>query len=62
MLKKIMNFLFGKKYPIYDSKGQISHRNSEFMDAWEKRYQNSPDLNWRNHSGGNFRKKRSDSS
>ena len=49
-----MDFLFGKKHPIYDSKGRLAHRWEGFMDRWKTRYQNSANLDWRNHSGLNF--------
>lgn len=56
MKKKLMNFLFGKKYPIYNSQGQVAHRWGKFMERWKTRYQKSANLDWRNHSGLNFSK------
>lgn len=52
-----MNFLFGKKYPIYDSKGNLAHRWEEFMGKWKERYKKSENLNWKNHSGKTFSEK-----
>ena len=49
-----MNFLFGKKYPIYNSQGRLAHRWGDFMERWKARYQKNADLDWRNHSGLNF--------
>ena len=56
-MKKIMDFLFGKKYPIYNPKGQIAHRWKEFMDKWGERYEKNENLNWKNHSGKSFQEK-----
>ena len=53
-----MDFLFGKKYPIYDSKGQMSHRWEEFMSRWKERYRKDEALNWKNHSGKSFSKEK----
>ena len=52
-----MDFLFGGKYPIYNSKGQITHRWEEFMDKWKNRYKTTESLNWKNHSGQSFSEK-----
>lgn len=49
--KKIMEFLFGKKYPIFDTEGDIQHKRKESFQEWKEYYEKSPEKNWRNHSG-----------
>ena len=53
-MKRLMNFLFGKKPAIYDSQGKINHRWAGFMERWRERYRSGEALNWRNHSGLHF--------
>lgn len=49
---KILDFLFGKSPQIFDEKGQVRHKlESKIWQKWEQRYQNSPEYNWRNHTG-----------
>ena len=57
-MKKIMNFLFGKKPPIFDSKGEISHDRKSSFTKWKERYQNNETYNWKNHSGMVFQKEK----
>lgn len=57
MIQKIMNFLFGKKPPIFNSKGKISHDRKTSFEAWQERYKNNDNYNWKNHSGMNFQPK-----
>ena len=54
--KKVMNFLFGKKFPIFDSKGEISHKRLQVLQAWKVRYRQDETKNWRHHSGRRFKK------
>ena len=51
---KIMNFLFGSKYPIFNKGGEISHKRPESFEEWNSRYKNSAEHDWRNHSGQTF--------
>lgn len=50
-MKKIINFLFGKKYPIFNAQGEIEHSRKEFFKQWKQRYQKDSNKDWRNHSG-----------
>lgn len=53
---KIMNFFFGKKFPIFNEQGEIEHNRKKSMQAWKKRYENETSSDWRNHSGMTFKK------
>ena len=53
-----MDFLFGKKYPIFNKKGEIDHKRYDAMKEWKESYQKAPDKNWRNHSGMSFKDKK----
>lgn len=50
-----MEFLFGKKYPIFNKQGEIEHSRKEFFKEWKNYYKKNPEKNWRNHSGMVFR-------
>ena len=34
--KKIMIFLFGSKYPIFNKKGKIEHSREDSIETWKK--------------------------
>lgn len=50
-MKKVIEFLFGKKYPIFNKKGEIEHSRQDMFKSWKQRYQKDANKNWRNHSG-----------
>ena len=52
--KKIMIFLFGSKYPIFNKKGKIEHSREDSIETWKKKYKEDPTYNWRNHTGLQF--------
>ena len=54
-MKKIMEFLFGKKYPIFNKEGEIEHPRKDHFNQWKDRYTADPNKNWRNHAGLNFK-------
>ena len=37
-MKKIMNFLFGKKYPIFNKEGEIEHSRKDFLENGKESY------------------------
>ena len=57
-MKKIMEFLFGKKYPIFNEEGEIEHSRKKFFQEWKNSYKNDPNKNWRNHTGMAFKDKK----
>lgn len=54
-----MDFLFGKKYPIFNKKGEIQHERPHHFNQWKKRYTEDPDKSWKNHSGLFFKSTKS---
>ena len=51
-----MNFLFGKKYPIFNSQGKIEHKTPKLFKNWVDFYRQDSEKNWRNHKGyGQFK-------
>ncbi len=49
---KLLGFLFGKEAKIFDKDGNVRHNlPKEKWDAWQARYLQNEELNWRNHSG-----------
>ena len=50
-MKKIMEFLFGKKYPIFNKQGEIEHSRKDFFKKWKESYRKNPEKNWKNHVG-----------
>ena len=52
--KKIMTFLFGSKYPIFNKKGEIEHSRENSIEKWKTKYKEDPKNNWRNHTGLKF--------
>ena len=55
-MKRIMDFLFGKKPPIFNSKGDIEHQREVSFSKWKERYENDVNYNWKNHSGMIYQK------
>lgn len=51
-----MDFLFGKKFPIFNSEGEIEHARKDAMESWKERYEKEASADWRNHSGMTFKK------
>ena len=51
-----MDFLFGKKFPIFNSEGEIEHTRKKAMESWKERYEKEPGADWKNHSGMTFKK------
>ncbi len=57
-MKKIMEFFFGKKYPIFNKEGEIRHHRESFFKTWKESYTKNPEKNWRNHTGMFFKDKK----
>ena len=53
-----MEFLFGKKYPIFNKEGDIEHSRKGFFKQWKESYKKNPEKNWRNHAGMTFKDKK----
>lgn len=52
MISKLFDFLFGKKPQIFDKDGSVRHDlGKKKWDAWNARYSQGDEYNWRNHSG-----------
>ena len=52
---KLLDFLFGKKPPIFNNKGDIQHQlKKNTWSEWVDKYKKSPEYNWRRHSGKFF--------
>ncbi len=52
VLKKIFEFILGKKPPIFNEKGELQHDlPPRKWELWRKRYTSEAERNWRNHSG-----------
>ena len=48
----ILDFLFGRKPKIFDKDGSVRHDlPKEKWTAWNNRYQQGTEYNWRNHTG-----------
>ena len=52
---KIMEFLFGKKYPIFNQQGEIEHSRKDFFKKWKQSYKQDPQKNWKYHNGMVFK-------
>ena len=50
-----MDFLFGKKYPIFNKEGQVEHRREKPFEKWKQRYTSNQNKNWRYHCGLRFK-------
>lgn len=49
---KILDILFGKSPKIFDKDGKVRHElKKEQWAAWNNRYQQGSEYNWRNHTG-----------
>ena len=57
---RIMDFLFGKKFPIFNPQGEIEHHRENSMKAWKERYEKDATGDWKNHSGMVFKPEDSD--
>ena len=53
--RRIMNFLFGEKFPIFNPQGEIEHHRESSMEAWKERYKKETAADWKNHSGMVFK-------
>ena len=53
-----MEFLFGKKYPIFNKQGEIEHSRKNFFKEWKESYRKNPEKNWKNHIGLVFKDKK----
>lgn len=52
MLKKVLEFLFGKEPDIFDENGRVQHNlPKEKWENWHKRYMGGEEFNWRTHTG-----------
>lgn len=52
MLGKLFDFLFGKAPPIFDKDGSVRHDlPKQKWAAWQARYEQGDEYNWRNHTG-----------
>lgn len=52
LFSAIGGFLFGKSPAIFDKDGTVRHQHpKKKWEAWQARYTQSSDYNWRNHSG-----------
>ncbi len=55
---KIMDFLFGKKPPIFNKKSEVEHDlSNQSWEKWKNRYLKSAEYNWRQHDGMVFQQK-----
>ena len=51
-LKRVTDFLFGKPPQIFNNDNQIHHDFPKSKwEAWQARYTQSGEYNWRNHNG-----------
>ena len=46
-MKRFMDFLFGKKYPIFNKKGEIEHHRKQSFKDWSLSYKKNPNKNWK---------------
>ena len=52
MFNRLFGFIFGRKPKIFDKEGQVRHElGKEKWDAWQARYSQGDEYNWRNHTG-----------
>lgn len=56
-MKKIMEFFFGKKYPIFNKQGEIEHSRKKFFKEWKLAYKEDLTKNWNHHKGMIFKSK-----
>lgn len=51
-LKSVADFLLGKDAEIFDPQGKVTHKlPKKKWDAWQNKYVNSNEYNWRDHAG-----------
>jgi len=51
-MKKLLNFLFGSDPDIFNFDGRVEHKlPKETWQSWENRFRQSPEYNWRLHTG-----------
>ena len=51
-MKKIFDFIFGKKPDIFDAKGNVVHKLSdERWQGWLARFNKNPEFDWHHHKG-----------
>ena len=56
-MKKLLDFLFGKKPPIFNSRSEVEHQlKRNRWREWDSRYQQGTEYDWRHHEGMNFYK------
>ena len=49
---KILDFLFGRSPKIFDKDGTVRHElPKDKWEAWNNRYHQGAEYNWRNHAG-----------
>ena len=54
ILKKTLDFLFGKDPDIFDNQGRVVHKlPKKNWEDWHNRIVQSSDYNWREHVGFN---------
>jgi hypothetical protein len=52
IMGKLLDFIFGKAPKIFDPDGTVRHNfPKEKWDAWQARYLQGEEYNWRNHAG-----------
>ncbi len=52
VLKSILHYIGGKPNDIFDETGKVKHVHPKSKwDAWQSKYFNSPEYNWRSHKG-----------
>ena len=57
-MKKIKDFLFGKKPDIFNKSGEVQHQlKKNSWQEWENRYLEASEYDWNQHSGTNYNKK-----
>ncbi len=53
---KLLDFLFGKKPPIFNKKGHVEHElKGDSWAKWKDRYRYGSEYDWRKHSGMQFK-------
>ncbi|MCS6839083.1 MAG: hypothetical protein NZ480_09630 [Bdellovibrionaceae bacterium] len=52
VVKRILDLLFGKEPDIFNEQGKVQHKLPRaYWEAWEKRFKDNPEYNWRLHHG-----------
>ena len=56
-MRKLLDFLFGKKPPIFNQHSEVEHQlKRNRWREWDNRYQQGAEYDWRRHEGMNFHK------